>query len=35
VKYLLSDVLTVYRREMKRFFAQKSRITMILIQPLV
>ncbi len=35
MRYFLSDVLTVYHREMKRFIAQKSRIIMILIQPLV
>ncbi|MBD3346080.1 MAG: ABC transporter [Chitinivibrionales bacterium] len=30
-----SDILTVYRREMKRFAAQKSRIFMIAFQPLI
>lgn len=35
MKHLLSDIWTAYGREMKRFMAQKSRIAMILIQPLV
>ncbi|MBD3319616.1 MAG: ABC transporter [Chitinivibrionales bacterium] len=35
MKHLLFDALSVYRREMIRFVAQKSRIIMILMQPLV
>ncbi|MBD3242744.1 MAG: ABC transporter, partial [Chitinivibrionales bacterium] len=35
MKHLFSDVCAVYLREMKRFAAQKSRMVMILIQPLV